>query len=264
MKNFIRFGILLLLNTDYLLCVSERNEYKSVNVRRMIGGSVAERGSFLFMVAIFCKDIFQGAFSLITTHTLIGAAHVVESYVINDYYGRIDDVNKYKGKKIMFGKRCIHPDHVPGDNLHDIALLILQDPIEDIFTIALPGRNVMFTKGLAVFAGWGKTSLDTGEYDNNFLRVAEVNLIDPKSVDRSFHISVTGEQIITETFGVKATKGDSGSPLIIIDDSRRRILIGILTNPNNDINKPDIYISTSAHYNFINASSVGRPTFVDV
>ncbi|XP_067134109.1 uncharacterized protein [Centruroides vittatus] len=77
---------------------------------------------------------------------------------MQDYYGRIGDLSKYKEKKVWFGRRIIHPDYVLGENLHDIALLILQQSVEDISSIALPGRNVKFTNGLAKIVGREKNN----------------------------------------------------------------------------------------------------------
>ncbi|XP_023211098.1 venom peptide isomerase heavy chain-like [Centruroides sculpturatus] len=227
----------------------------------MIGGREAEKGEFPFLVAIFRKERFKGAFSLITTRTVIGAAHVVDEYAVKDYYGRIGDVNKNRGKKVLFRKRIIHSRYNSEKFYNDIALLILTHSINNISPIALVGKNVRFTQGSATFVGWGRIGYNDR---TDLLHVAKVNLVDPIYVGRKFDYELTYKEITTLSSRVKALEGDSGSPLIKRDASKKPVLIGILANGGHNIKQPDIYMSTSFHHNFIKTHSVGRLTYLHV
>ncbi|XP_023223258.1 uncharacterized protein LOC111624598 [Centruroides sculpturatus] len=161
MKSFLRIGLMLFLSAEYYFCASEKYENTTSRVieRRMIGGRLAEKGEFPFLVAIYRDRKFSGAFSLITTRTLIGAAHIVQEYTVKDCYGRIGNVNKHAGKKVLFRRMIIHKRYNSETFHNDIALLILARSINNISPIALVGKNVKFTKGSATFVGWGRIGL---------------------------------------------------------------------------------------------------------
>ncbi|XP_067134067.1 clotting factor G beta subunit-like [Centruroides vittatus] len=231
----------------------------------MVGGSLAKKEQFPFLVAIFRKNKFRGGFSLITSKTLVGAAHVIDRDGMVDLFGRIRNVNKYRGEKIKFASRILHPDYVPGIFYNDIALLILQTGINNISPIALPPRNLEFTKGDATFAGWGLTGRRKGD-KTSFLRFAKVNVVDPQQPSNKFNFTSTGKEIMTVTPGVHGMNGDSGSPLMITEQNQlgRYILIGVLSSCSTDDHEPDVYMSTSAYFDFIQNKSIGTPTYVDV
>ncbi|XP_023231329.1 venom peptide isomerase heavy chain-like [Centruroides sculpturatus] len=263
MKIFLRVGLMLFLSVEYYFCASENYENTTSRVieRRMIGGREAEKGEFPFLVAIFKKERFKGAFSLITTKTLIGAAHVVEKYVVKDYYGRIGDVNKNAGKKVLFRRRIIHGRYNSENYNNDIALLILARSINNISPIALVGKNVRFTKGSATLIGWGRIGFNER---TDLLHVAKVNLVDPIYVACKFGYELTYKEITALSSRVKAISGDSGSPLIMRDALKRPVLIGIFANGGHNTGEPDIYMSTSFHHDFIKTHSVGRLTYLHV
>ncbi|XP_023231355.1 duodenase-1-like [Centruroides sculpturatus] len=263
MKSFLRIGLLLFLNAEYYFCASGNYDNTSVIERRMIGGKEAEKQEYLFLVAIFRKERFSGAFSLITRNTLIGAAHVVEKYKVKDYYGRIGDVNKNAGKKVLFRRRIKHPRYDSKTHNNDIALLILARRINKISPIPLVGKDLTFTEGHATLVGWGNIGLKEND-ETDLLKVGKVKLVDPKYVARKFHYKLTYKEITTKSSRVKAMKGDSGSPLIMRDTLKRPVLIGILSYGGNNTKEPDVYMSISVHHDFIKTHSVGRPTYLDV
>ncbi|XP_023228038.1 venom peptide isomerase heavy chain-like [Centruroides sculpturatus] len=263
MKSFLTVGLMLFLSAEYYFCASKKYENTSSRVieRRMIGGRKAEKGEFPFLVALFEKETHRGAFSLITTRTIIGAAHIVHENPLKDYYGRIGDVNKNAGKKVLFRKRIIHSRFNPKRFNNDIALLILARSINNISPIALVGKNVRFTKGSATFVGWGDIGFND---ETDLLQVAKVKLVDPTYVACEFNYELTYKEITTLSSRVVAMEGDSGSPLIKRDASKRPVLIGILSNGGNFTKEPDIYMSTSVYHDFIKTHSVGHLTYLHV
>ncbi|XP_067134108.1 trypsin-like protease [Centruroides vittatus] len=216
--EWMRFGLLYFLPAVvYAFSFPQKNEIKSGKERRMIGGSIADDGEFPFMVAIFRTRKFCGGFTLITTQTVLGAAHVIDSNAV---------------------------EH--SSNVQPIALL---------------RDNKVVSSGDAMLIGWGR--IGTSQDDvSECLHSAEVRIVDPEdeSLD-AYDIRITGKEIITITPGVISMKGDSGSPLIIKDDSGRDIVIGLLSRGGNDVNEPDIYMSTCAYSTFIRRNTVGNLTY---
>ncbi|XP_067121283.1 thrombin-like enzyme chitribrisin [Centruroides vittatus] len=142
----------------------------------------------------------------------------------------------------------------------DIALLILKEPVENICPITLPGKNLRFTHGYAKLVGWGKIGYNK-EDDTDILRVADVRLVKPQLAERVFDMTLTNGEIVTMTPGKIAMKGDSGSPLIITDAIKGQILIGVLSSGGTNTNEPDIYMSTSFYYDFIQTHRFGCLTY---
>ncbi|XP_023223255.1 uncharacterized protein LOC111624596 [Centruroides sculpturatus] len=63
-----------------MLSINLSENYRShsrIMMRRMIGGTPATKGEVPFIMAIFRRGYFKGSFSLITTKTAVGAAHVI-------------------------------------------------------------------------------------------------------------------------------------------------------------------------------------------
>ncbi|XP_067126917.1 uncharacterized protein [Centruroides vittatus] len=118
MESFLRVGLMIFLSAEYYFCASEKNESTSVIERRMIGGRVAENGEFPFLIAIYEEGGFEGTFSLITSQTLIGAAHVVErrqshTKIIQDKRNEIQSrmqVHEYQNKPLEIISHVIRCD----------------------------------------------------------------------------------------------------------------------------------------------------------
>ncbi|XP_023214811.1 achelase-1-like [Centruroides sculpturatus] len=261
MKDILRFGLLFfLLNVIYTLSVHEKNETKSGRQRRIVGGEIANDGEFPYMVAIFRKNSCCGGFTLITTQTVLGSAHPIEGVDIRDLSGRVGNVNKFKGHKILFDRKILHPSYNGTRFLHDIAILLLNCPIQNLLNVqptALAGINQRFTSGNAIVIGWGRTGPGE-EHRNAFLRWAEVNLVDPKDGwITNPRYKITGKEIMTVTPGVASMRGDSGSPLIIKDNSGQHVVIGVSSGGHNAVNKADVYMSTSVYHDFIANNSRG-------
>ncbi|XP_023227546.1 trypsin-like, partial [Centruroides sculpturatus] len=135
------------------------NGTHSTITKRIVGGTAAKNGEFPYIMAIFHLTRYHGAFSMITTQTAIGAAHMLNGNAIEDLEGRICDVNKFNGKLVYFDRKVLHPDF-QGTNINDIGLLILKQSVSDLCDvnpIALPVRQRSFVHGHAKMAGWGWT-----------------------------------------------------------------------------------------------------------
>ncbi|XP_023227549.1 chymotrypsin-2-like [Centruroides sculpturatus] len=241
------------------------NGTHSTITKRIVGGTAAKNGEFPYIMSIFHLKRYRGAFSMITTQTAIGAAHMLYGNAVEDLEGRICDVNKFNGKLVYFDRKVLHPDF-QRTNINDIGLLILNHSICDlcdINPIALPARRRSFVRGYAKMVGWGWIGPNRRDKTINLI-VADVRLIDPRPYKYFFNITLTGKEILTKTPGIRAMPGDSGSPLIYTDDCGNQLLIGVMSGGvHDDEEAPDIFASTSAYYHFIKENSVGEPIFLD-
>ncbi|XP_017144468.1 melanization protease 1 [Drosophila miranda] len=139
--------------------------------------------------------------------------------------GRRDCNEGYVDNPVV--ERIPHPQY-PGnarDQLHDIALLRLRDPVvytEHISPVCLPSlasqRDAIFLGRKMVVAGWGRT--ETNFTSNRKLKaeVDPVPLSDCNNRYASQRRTVTSNQICAGGVeGVDSCRGDSGGPLLLED-----------------------------------------------
>ncbi|XP_023236100.1 suppressor of tumorigenicity 14 protein-like [Centruroides sculpturatus] len=152
---------------------AENNGNERGIARRMIGGKEVEIQDYPFMMALYFKGdsiqdygYFGGTFTLITSKTALGCAHILFKKKPEQFYGIIGHKDKFLGKKVHFKKLIAHPHFVGTTFLFDIGLLILNSAVSlsssplvppYVQTIALPRTNIEFYSGTAVTAGWGNT-----------------------------------------------------------------------------------------------------------
>ncbi|XP_023219927.1 chymotrypsin-1-like [Centruroides sculpturatus] len=255
------------------LILSENyRSHSRIIMPRMIGGTPAEEGEVPFIMAIFRRGNFKGSFSLITTTTAVGAAHVIykknvttglEQFTISlalDIYGTVGNINKHKGSLVFFKRNIIHPNYDPDTFENDIALLILKKPIvctPTSYPVAVADRNQTYTSGHATLVGWGRI----GENKTSDLQIAVVKLIDPSPWLKRFKFPLKASDIISRDLGILAMEGDSGSPLIRKDQFGRQILIGVVSAMGQST-RVIVYMSTSFYHDFIKDNSEGEITFL--
>ncbi|XP_067123866.1 serine proteinase stubble-like [Centruroides vittatus] len=220
--------ILLLSMLNIILSENYRSHSRRI-MRRMIGGTPATKGEVPFIVAIFRRGNFKGSFSLITTTTAVGAAHVIHRSLVIYIFGTIGNINKYKGSLVFFKRKIIHPNYDPVTFENDIALLILKKPIvrtPTLSPVAVADRSQTSTSGYATSAGWGRIGENITCDD---LQIAVVKLTDPSPWLTCFKFLLKGTDIISRDSEISAMEGDSGSPLIHKDQFGRQILIGVVS-----------------------------------
>ncbi|XP_067126922.1 chymotrypsin-2-like [Centruroides vittatus] len=240
------------------------NGTHSTIMKRIVGGTAAKSGDFPYIMSIFLLNKYRGAFSMITTETAIGAAHMIYGKAVEDLQGRICDVNKFNGKLVHFVRKVVHPDF-RRTTINDIGLLILNQSVCDlcdVIPVALPVRHRSFVHGHAKMAGWGWIGPNRANKAINLV-VADMQLIDPKPYKYFFNVTLTGKEILTKTPGIRAMPGDSGAPLIYTDECDNQLLIGVMSAGVYKMEEaPDIFMATSAYYDFIKDNSVGELTFL--
>ncbi|XP_067123887.1 trypsin-1-like isoform X2 [Centruroides vittatus] len=246
--------------------------------RRMIGGEEVEIRNFPFMMALFFKGdsiqdygLFSGTFTLITSKTALGCAHILFKKKPEHFYGTVGHKDKFLGKKVHFEKLIPH-QHFDGTLfLFDIGLLILNSAISlssspsvspYVQTIALPRTNIEFYSGTAVMAGWGNTGKKWND-TTRYLKAASVNIVNASDTiykDNPYYL--TESTILTQKDGVSMMPGDSGAPLIYQESDGRRVQIGVLSTSQWISGGINVFVSTSFFLDFIKENCEGKITFV--
>nr|CAI5830602.1 unnamed protein product [Callosobruchus analis] len=168
------------------------------------------------------KPIHCGG-SLITTSLVLTSARCVQGAKEVDVLLGAHNISENEASQVHLtsSKFIIHPKYRQGRNLHDIALIQLQTPVQlndNIRTIKLPGLDDIFTfldEKSAVIAGWGKTK-DTDTTYSEVLRSTNVTIIPLVTCELSYLFSLTGDQMCSSGVSKKnICLGDAGSPLVV-------------------------------------------------
>ncbi|XP_023244033.1 trypsin-3-like [Centruroides sculpturatus] len=263
LKEFLVFVTIFCWNAN-----TQENTNNPGIVRRMIGGKEVEIEDYPYMVAMFVKedpkdvfDYFVGSFTLITTRTALGVAHIVKDYTTEQLLGTVGHKDKYVGTTVRFSEKIVHPDFRKQLFFYDIALLILNSTAilpSIVKPIALPSVNRKYTSGTALMVGWGRIGKDS----SRFLKMASVNIVNVNdTVYKGQSIYMTEYVILTRQNGASIMPGDSGGPLIYENNDGVRIEIGVSSTSQMKPGGVNIYVSTSYFIDFIKQNCVGDLTF---
>lgn len=239
-------------------------------VAQIVGGSIAQKNEFPFMVALIKYGFHQycGASIINATH-LLTAAHCVEYSV--DSPSRIEAVvgahrmsQVQDNQKITVSKITIHPKYESFPYLvHDIAILKLSESISANFTpIRLASSNSDSKPGtIATVAGWGLTSF--GGEDSDVLRKVDLPITTLNACRIAYDENSILNSMLCAGFkqgGRDSCQQDSGGPLSI-KKGNGFTQIGIVSHGFEcaEPGIPGVYTKVSSYINFIknNAGNVG-------
>ncbi|XP_067123882.1 trypsin-7-like [Centruroides vittatus] len=272
LRSLKRLQIILVF---VLILFTDAYEQKAVSEisKRIVGGFLANINDYPFMVAIFyikasgvTLPYFQGSFSLITTKTVLGAAHVTYNATAENLFGKIGNSNKFMGKLIFFSKKIEHPKYNHKKFKYDIVLLILKNDVSDLcltnpkpVPIALPLSQKENTINNAIIVGWGDMEYKYTNYEY-CLRAAYTDVIDPRdlTIDKEPY---DGSVILTKKHGVSTMHGDSGGPLIYEDKNGCKVQFGVIGAGTLEAGGLNLFMSTSYFSNFIKENSEGELTY---
>jgi len=164
--------------------------------------------------------------SLLSSDTILTAAHCVEyrSSVVIAFPQ--DDVSLKDGIKIRSSEIRIHPDYSSrGAPNNDFAIVKLSTPVrfdDTVSPICLPNPTLSYTGKLAEVTGWGNTNPNGFNIPKDLQTVNVTTMSNEECKER--YINQTGEDMITKDMicaadpGKDACQGDSGGPLITLSD----------------------------------------------
>lgn len=156
----------------------------------------------------------------------------------------------------------VHEDYINSSHAHDIALLKLKGTArnhENIDCISLPPRNIKkrLEGEKAVVSGWGETRSRHGKlYKPERLREVRVEIYSQTTCEEDW-LASEGESYPLMLCAGDAERnfcnGDSGGPMSVQlgDDATDRILVGVVSNNDDDCREIGHYMSVSDYLDWI-------------
>ena len=220
--------------------------------KRIIGGNVASRNSWPWMVSFVRKDDNSKQYcsgSLIHPSWILTAAHC---YLSNLYNFSVSDWTYIAGNHFLDEhdpyeqflqpeEVFIHPKYVPSNNYspgdYDIALIRLKTPAKmtrQVHTICLPNDSHVDTVNRTHYViGWGNV-YDTQTYNRSrVLKELRVGIIplDVCNGSSSYGGNITQRQLCAgyPGGGQDSCSGDSGGPLQYLKEDGKWIIKGLVS-----------------------------------
>ncbi|XP_020299078.1 chymotrypsin-1-like [Pseudomyrmex gracilis] len=224
----------------------------------IIGGKDAPVGAYPHLVSLRKNGSHSCGGSIISTRTVLSAAHCVISYVKDPRVLEILTIHagtnllSEEGTVYKAIKAIHHENYNMYKLLNDIGVLILSRPVEFTPTIQ-PIRlatNDIVAGSPCVLSGWGRTAI--GGLFPDKLQHIKLNVYDQKKCQAIFW-QVKSSHICTYTrAGEGACHGDSGSPLIAGD-----VQIGVVSFALPCARgEPDVFTRVSSYTNWLRKNIV--------
>lgn len=205
---------------------------------RIVGGEVAYPGAWPWQAGLkrtpSPEDVIFCGGSLINKEWIVTASHCVydmlkanNETVLTAVLGEFDKDNKEEQEISIKTKKIImHPEYDPQSLDYDIALIKLEEPLEDfsvyIRPVCIPGGDTKFDeKSKCYVTGFGRTQ-QGGELAG-MLRMAKIPLVSKETCKAAYGEKKLTERMICAGFpkgGIDACQGDSGGPLSCLYEGR--------------------------------------------
>ncbi len=209
---------------------------------RIVGGATAPAGAFPWMTAVVYKDQpdnwlaqFAGG-SLIHPRWVLTAAHIVEGETAGGIQVIVgaQDLDAGGLQRINVLEIIRHPLYLPTDFEHDVALLLLETPVNGVAPLEIISDPALVAAGtMTTTMGWGSYSENENDFGGPVLRYVEVPVVDQTLANSpDYHNGEVSENMFAagvEAGGKDTCAGDSGGPLVISGGPGRWIQAGIVS-----------------------------------
>ncbi len=180
---------------------------------RIINGELADRNEYPFMAYLSMADLYQCGGTLISSRTVLTAAHCVDEVSASDVKVQLgcNRINECRFRRIT--EITLHDAYDRISLNNDIALLRLKNKIESfddkIRPVCLPSRRDRNLQGNeeAFVAGWGK--VHTNGHGSADLKEATVKAISDDQCSRTYGRVSSSVQCVVDKSGATC-QGDSG------------------------------------------------------
>jgi len=193
---------------------------------KIVGGVVAVKGEFLFIVSLqnswghFCGG------SLIKKNWVLTAAHCIPGGIKNVVIG-LHELNQVAGvEKFVPAQVVQHPDYNKLPQDYDFALVRLDS--DSKFPPIVLNRKEISGKVNLTTAGWGYTA-ENGSV-SNLLRKVTIPLVAPEACRAAYPDTITDRMLCGgfDAGGKDSCQGDSGGPLFM-RSGFARTLVGVVS-----------------------------------
>ncbi|KAF5290668.1 hypothetical protein FQR65_LT01958 [Abscondita terminalis] len=212
----MKFFLILIFST----CAFARTIQKEQPENKIVGGSIASKGQFPYMISLRFQRNHTCGGSIATNYLIVTAAHCVDGRPAEDF-AVVAGSNKLNqdGLWVRISAIDMHMEWNPNTVANDVAVITLSNPITNtVLTQPIPLEKNWIEGGTpCVLSGWGITSYP-GEVPNDlqYFEGTVLSLNDCKTaLSENMEYPLTdGNVCAFAKEGVGACKGDSGSPLV--------------------------------------------------
>ena len=202
---------------------------------RIINGNRANPNDFKFLVSLRIGDTHYCAGSAIHPQVIVTAAHCIEPVRQkgSDFPLVVTAPNAASNRSPVGTKASVvRGAYNAATHNNDIAVLLLNSPLEGVETIQMAKPGTRLSKGTELqIAGWGLTAENGGE-TSPFLMEATVGFVDNDECNK-----ILGNGKITDNMicagdlinGRDACQGDSGGPLLSFNEAGEPELLGVVS-----------------------------------
>ena len=256
------------------LCLLTAFQSTSAQRPRIVGGEAASAGQYPWMAGLLNKDE-PDAFlaqdcggALIHPHWVVTAAHCVEFRDPADIQVIVGatDLTAPGLQRRNVAEVIMHPDYRPWANDHDIALVLLAEPVTGIAPLEVINDPALAAAGVTGRSlGWGALDNTADPQFPNGLQAVELPVVDTEIANQPDWLngSVTPNMFAAgyEDGGKDTCGGDSGGPFVVWGPAGQWMLAGVINWADECAvaKKPGVYCRVSRYRHWL--QSIVWPDF---
>jgi len=212
---------------------------------RVVNPRATVNGEFPWMVALLQSGAFLCGGTLISSRTVMTAAHCVSGIPTTQVTARVGEWDASttvdNEQDLGVSSITIHPDYRANDLCNDLALITLTGTANtdqvNVGLSCLPNSSDIYLVNDCVVTGWGKDAF-SATYFNSQLKKVRVPLVSHSTCQTKLQAARLGNNFRLDTSmlcagqtGSDACTGDGGGPLLcpLSSDPAKLVQVGIVS-----------------------------------